>query len=359
MDSGEFQKLADAARKAVGAGPLDYCLGGAGDESTLRRNTGMLDRYAFVPRMLGAPVTPDLTVRVTGGTLSAPVLVSPMGLQSLYHPGGEVETARAAASLGLGHCLSTFSSMDAADVAAQAGDGLRWRQIYILRDHGLTHALVQEAEDHGYTALVCTVDVPTVGRRNRDRANGFDRFALAPPAIVKSPAFRKLSAEVPGSPQEVLDSVFPHPECTWDDVARLVSSTRLPVLVKGVLHPQDARLAVAAGASGVIVSNHGGRQLGRSISSIEALPGVRAELDDDIPVYVDSGIRGGEHAAVALALGARAVLVGRPVLLALAAEGHDGAVRVLREIVDELRLTMRLVGATTPDRLRQAALVSG
>ena len=366
MDSGEFQELVESARGVISSDAVDYCVGGAGDERTLRRNTAKLDRLAFVPRMLNAPTEPDLTVRATGGTLSAPVLVAPMGLQALYHPRGEAETARAAASLGLGHCLSTFSSADAhevADASTEAGGGLRWRQIYVLRDSGLTRSLVQEAEEYGYRALVCTVDVPAVGRRNRDRANGFDRFAAAPPAILKNPEFRRLASTVVGGPREALGHVFPNRQCGWDDIEEIAAATRLPVLVKGVLHPQDARRAISAGASGVVVSNHGGRQLGRSVSSVEALPGIRQALDElsgpegEVPVYLDSGVRGGEHAAVALSLGARAVLVGRPVLLALAVHGHDGVVRALRDMVDELRLTMALVGAATPGALRDVQVV--
>src|SRR5690606_14243312 len=152
----------------------------------------------------------------------------------------EAATAGAAAALGLGHCLSTFSSADAGEVAeasAEAGGGLRWRQIYVLRDRGLTRSLVEEAEEFGYRALVCTVDVPTVGRRNRDRANGFDRFAVAPPAILKNPEFLRVSSSVVGGPKDALDSVFPNRQCGWDDIEDIASSTSLPVLVKGVLDP--------------------------------------------------------------------------------------------------------------------------
>ncbi|WP_165975546.1 alpha-hydroxy acid oxidase [Actinomadura rubrisoli] len=353
MKGAGLEDLIRAARETAGAAAVDYCLGGAGDESTVGRNTAAIDRLVFVPRVLRAPGEPDLSVRVTGGELAAPLLVSPMGLQGLYHRGAEVETARAAASLGLGHCLSAFSSAGPAEVAAGAGPGLRWRQVYVLRDWELTRHLVEQAEEGGFRAVVCTVDVPVVGRRDRDRANGFDRFSVEPPAIVHSAAFKRLHRERGGDPRDVLDSVFPYPESTWDDVGRVIASTGLPVLVKGILHPDDARRAHELGAAGVIVSNHGGRQLDRCVSSIEALPAVHRAVGDVIPVYFDSGVRTGTHVALALALGARAVLVGRPLLLALAAGGEEQVAARLEDMVSDLGHTMRLVGAASPAGLRR------
>ena len=325
---------------------LDYCFGAAGDEATMARNEAMLDRSVLVPRVLaGGPADPAVTV--TGGSITAPVLVAPMGLQGLLDPRAETVAARAAAEAGLGFCLSTFSSASAAEVAATA-PGLRWRQVYLTREPDLTRYLVEEAEQLGFQAIVVTVDVPVVGRRNRDLANGLDRFTAAPPALVHSEPFRRLMAERGVEARDLLAEIFPNPSTTWADVAELSGRTRLPVLLKGILHPEDARRALEAGAAGIVVSTHGGRQFDRSISSVEALPAVVAAVGPDVPVYLDSGVRRPAHVAVALALGARAVLLGRPVLTALAGGRAEEVGALLRGFREELVHIMTLLGARRP-----------
>lgn len=342
-----------AAPPGVCPEALDYCLGGAGDEQTASRNVERLDRLLFVPRVLRDVSNVTTRASVTGGTISAPILVAPMGLQSLYHPAGEVETAAAAASAGLGHCLSTFCTSDPRAVVCGAGPGLRWRQLYVLRDWELTRELIAEAEELGFQAIVCTVDVPAVGQRRRDEDNRFDRFAAAPPALITNHRFTSMLAERGGTARDLLAEVFPNPAVTWDDVTAVLESTTLPVILKGILHPDDARKAVARGAAGIVVSNHGGRQLDRSVSSIEALPRICEVVGGRIPVYFDSGVRHGAHIAKALALGARAVLVGRPVLLALANGGRPRVIETLATLTGELVATMRLVGARTLADLAQ------
>jgi len=330
---------------------VDYCLGGAGDERTVVCNVERLDRLLFVPRVLRDVSEVDTGTCVAGGRISAPILVAPMGLQGLFHPEGELATAAAAAAAGLGHCLSTFCTSDPRAVTDGAGPGLRWRQVYVLRDWGLTRDLIAESEELGFQAIVCTVDVPIVGRRSRDENNGFDRFAAAPPALIRTRRFARLLAERGSTARELLAEVFPNPSFTWDDVATVVESTTLPVVVKGILHPDDACRAIAMGAAGVVVSNHGGRQLDRSISSIDALPCVHDAVAGRIPVYFDSGVRHGTHIAKALALGARAVLVGRPVLMALAEGGRQRVTEVLETLTGQLVETMQLVGARTAEDL--------
>lgn len=356
-DRGEPWWPSDPPRADVPRGALDYCFGAAGDERTMHRNVAALDRYSFIPRMLrGADVS--ARVRVSGGEIAAPILVAPMGLQALLHPDAEAATAAAAAQVGVGHCLSTFSSLSPAEVVGRAGPGLRWFQLYILTDPGLTAELLAEAVSLGFAAIVCTLDVPVVGRRTRDASNSFDRFAAAPPALVRTRRFTELVAAAGASPRAMLDQVFPNPACSWDDIAALIASTELPVLLKGILHPADALRAVQLGAAGIIVSNHGGRQLDRSVTSAEALPRVCDAVGDAVPVYLDSGVRDGRHVAVAIGLGARAVLVGRPVLAALAAGGQERVAVRLRALADQLIHVMRLVGAAAPAELGRAELMA-
>ncbi len=306
---------------------VDYCLGGAGDEQTVVCNVERLDRLLFVPRVLRDVSEVDTGTYVTGGRISAPILVAPMGLQGLFHTEGELATAAAAAAVGLGHCLSTFCTSDPRAVIDGAGPGLRWRQVYVLRDWGLTRDLIAEAEELGFQAIVCTVDVPIVGRRSRDENNGFDRFAAAPPALIRTRRFARLAAERGSTARELLAEVFPNPSFTWDDVATVVGSTTLPVVVKGILHPDDAR------------SHSDGSGWRRRLQPRRATarPLDKQHRCADI--------------AKALALGARAVLVGRPVLMALAEGGRQRVTEMLQTLIEQLVETMKLVGAGTAEDL--------
>ncbi|MGY3064070.1 isopentenyl diphosphate isomerase/L-lactate dehydrogenase-like FMN-dependent dehydrogenase [Streptomyces sp. TE3672] len=359
----------DEARRQLPAETFEYASGGAGDGATVRRNIARLDSLSLLPRMLRDVSRIDMGTDVVGGRLAAPFLVAPMGMQSIYHEGAESAAATAAAQLGLGFCLSTFASHSPKEVAGAAGRQVRWRQVYLMSDSGLTDALVEGAEDAGFDAVVCTVDVPVMGASRRDAGNVFDhssqelREAASQPAVADEPYFTGLLAErrreTPGaSAQEVIDTLFPNPAATWKELERLIARSRLPVIVKGVLHPEDATRAIEAGAAAVVVSNHGGYQHDRSVTSIDALPGVAGAVGGRVPVYFDSGIRRGSHAAVALARGASAVLVGRPVLWGLAAGGRDGVAAVLRDLVEDLHNTMAIVGAPTVADLAAAATVA-
>jgi 4-hydroxymandelate oxidase len=344
--------------KAVLPGPAyDYCAGGAGGEAGMTRNTARLADRTLVPRVFASAAEPDCSVEVPGGFLSAPILVAPMGLQALCHPEAEVATASAAADLGLGFVLSTFASRAIEEVAAQAPPGVRWQQVYLLRDQNITRSVVDRAHAAGCAALVVTADVPVVGRRHRDLAHRFDRFAAAPPALIEDPLFRQLvtrrrDGDAAMTARRVLDEIFPVPDLRWPDLERLVGWTDLPVLVKGILAAPDAVRAIDHGAAGIVVSTHGGRQSALYPAAIDALGPVVAAVGGRVPVYFDSGPRHGSHIAVALALGARAVLLGRPVLWGLAAGGRAGARRVLELLAGELRDTMRLTGAASLSDLR-------
>jgi isopentenyl diphosphate isomerase/L-lactate dehydrogenase-like FMN-dependent dehydrogenase len=349
-----------AARQVMDAAAYDYCAGGAGDESTVRRNVTMLDSVVVTPRVLcGTAAPPSLTTTVLGQPLTAPVFVSPMGLQALCSPEGEVATATAAADAGVGFCLSAFGSRTPEETAA-VGSGVRWFQLYVLRDWEITLNLIRRAEAAGFCALVVTVDVPVVGRRPRNERNGFDRFTVAPPAVLKDPVLLAKSSGHSGSgaspaPLELLHQIFPNPACTWDDLRAVVEATSLPVIAKGALHPDDVMSALDAGAQAVIVSNHGGR----SVSSVEALSRIRRSCPDAM-LFLDSGIRRGSHIAAALALGATSAFVGRPVLWGLAAGRTAGARQVLEQLRDELRHVMAVVGAPTVEALgRMEVILAG
>jgi isopentenyl diphosphate isomerase/L-lactate dehydrogenase-like FMN-dependent dehydrogenase len=281
---------------------------------------------------------------ILGTELEMPILVAPVAFQQLAHRDGEAGMARAAAAAGTVICLSSLTSTRPAEVAAAAPQGKRWMQVYLFRDRGITRGMVEEAAEAGYGALLLTVDAPYAGRRERDLRTGFQVPAeIRAPAIEAAVGHRSLTtAEVFG----LID-----PSITWDDLERLCAEFDLPVLVKGLITGEDAALAIERGAAGVVVSNHGGRQLDNTPATIDALPEVVEAVGGQVPVLIDGGIRRGTDVAVALGLGAEAVLVGRPALWGLAWDGEAGARRALELLAEELRLALALLGAPEPSAL--------
>jgi isopentenyl diphosphate isomerase/L-lactate dehydrogenase-like FMN-dependent dehydrogenase len=273
-----------------------------------------------------------------------PILVAPVAFQLLAHPDGEAGMARAAAAAGTVICLSSLTSTRPAEVAAAAPEGKRWMQVYLFRDRGVTRSLVEEAAEAGYEALLLTVDAPYAGRRERDLRTGFQV-----PAEVRAPAIEAAVGHRSLTTAEFFALV--DPSITWEDLERLCNEFDLPVLVKGLITGEDAALAVEHDAAGVVVSNHGGRQLDSVPATIDALPEVVEAVAGRIPVLIDGGIRRGIDVAVALALGAEAVLVGRPATWGLAWAGEAGARRALELLAEELRLTLALLGAPSPSAL--------
>ena len=318
------------ARERLDENAWEYFRGGAGDESTLRDNLAAFARWRLRPRVLVDVSVVDTSVTVLGATIGAPILVAPVALQQLAHPDGEAATARAAARAGTIMVLSTSATLRPGAVAEAAPRAPRWFQVYVFRDRGVTQSLIDEACAHGYSALVLTVDVPILGRREGAVRIGFnipDEFEVA------GDIFGDIDASV-----------------SWRDLEWLAGHG-LPVVLKGVLTSEDARIAVDHGAAAVVVSNHGGRQLDGVPASIDALPQVVDAVDGRAEVLLDSGVRRGVDALRALALGARAVLVGRPVVYALAAGGEEGVVHVLQLLRDEVELGLRLLGCTSPTQV--------
>jgi len=402
--------LEEAARHKLGAAEFAYLAGGAGSESTLRANRAAFERRSFVPRMLAGVGPRDLTVSLLGRLLPAPLLLGPVGVLELAHPDADLAVARAAAEHAVPMVFSNQASVPMEDCAAVMGDSPRWFQLYYSTDEDLVDSFVDRAARCGAGALVVTLDTTILGWRPRDLDLGslpfaqgkglaqytsdpvfrrivLERVAAAAASIVTSPdpsassttrpkvtptAVRSLvsmSRHYPGRFRENIRSpepraavqtfleIYSRPSLSWSDLASLRDRTDLPIVLKGVLHPDDALRAVDHGVAAVIVSNHGGRQVDHSIAALDALPAV-VDAVPDLPVLMDSGIRSGADVAVALALGARAVLLGRAYAYGLAVAGRQGVSEVIANVIAELDLTLALVGLDHLAGLNREMLVS-
>ncbi len=339
----DFERL---AAERIEAGALGYFAGGAGDERTLRRNAEAYGEWELIPRVLVDVSAVDSSVELFGSELSMPLAQAPVAFQRLVHPDGEEAMARAAGAAGTAMCLSTIATATPASVAAAAPDTTKWFQLYVFSDRAVTEALLAEAVESGYEAIFLTVDAPFAGRRERDLRAGFEVDVDAPSVTAAIGSDRPVSVkEVFGLVDASLD---------WDDFASLAAGCELPIVVKGIMHPADAELAIEAGAAGVVVSNHGGRQLDGVPATIDALPAVAEAVDGRAPVLVDGGIRRGTDVLVALALGADAVLAGRPAVWGLAVDGEEGAREVLEILKAEIRLGLALLGCRTPADVTRA-----
>ncbi len=326
-------------------------LGGAGREETMAENLAAFRRWRIRPRMLTDISTPAPEARLFGLRAPAPVVLAPIGLQELYHPEAELASARAAAAAGLPFVQSCQASRSIEEVAAAAPEGGRLFQLYWSRERALTASLVARAEAAGHAAIVLTVDTKMLGWRERDLGLGHNPFlegkGLA--NLASDPVFRELAGPDAG-PARIVETflrVFGDPALAWEDLAWLRGLTRLPILVKGVQHPDDARRAIDCGVEGVVVSNHGGRQVDGGIASLEALPEIAAAAGGALEIGFDSGVRSGADAFKALALGADFVALGRPWIHGLAVGGEAGVRRVLENFLCELRLTLALSGCRT------------
>jgi isopentenyl diphosphate isomerase/L-lactate dehydrogenase-like FMN-dependent dehydrogenase len=344
----DWINVADAQREGeakLEQGPRGYFAGGAGDETTLRESVAAWGNWRLRPRVLNDVREVSTRAQVLGRPVEMPVLVAPVAYQRMAHPEAEGGMAAGAAAAGTAMCLSTLSTTRPAEVAAAAPEGRHWFQLYAFKDAGVTRSLMDEAIGAGFEAILVTADAPPGGNRERDRRN---RFTL--PRELGTPS---LTAATGGEKALTIEQTFAlmNHALTWEDVADLASECEVPVLVKGLVTAEDAELAVEHGAAGVVVSNHGGRQLDRCLPTAEALPEVADALEGRGTLLVDGGIRRGVDVAIALALGADAVLVGRPALWGLAAAGREGVATVLDLLRAELELTLGLCGCPAPDDL--------
>ncbi len=339
-------ELEERARDNVPQAAWDYYASGANAEVTLRENCDAFARRALHYRVLVDVSTRDLATQVLGHTISMPIVLAPTAFHKLAHPDGEIATVRAAGGAGTIMILSTLSNTAIEDVVA-AASGPVFFQLYVYRDRGATKALVERAEAAGAQALVLTVDAPLLGKRERDVRN---RFQLPDGLSIENMLPAGMADMPTGRQDSGLAAYFADlldPSLTWKDVAWLQSISKLPVVVKGVVRADDARRAVDSGAAGIVVSNHGGRQLDTSPATIDVVEDVVAAVDGRAEVLLDGGIRRGTDVVKALALGARAVLIGRPVLWGLGAAGQVGVTEALDVLRDELDLAMALCGCPT------------
>lgn len=399
----DFATLEERAHEEMSPRAWAYVAGGAGEGSTMAANRAAFERWRIVPRMAAGHPARDLSVELLGRTLPTPLLLAPIGAAALVRRDSDLHIGRAAAATGVPYILSNQGCSSMEEVAAVMGDSPRWFQLYWSTDEPLVDSLLRRAEASGAEAVVVTLDTTMLGWRPQDlnlgslpfsQGIGIAQYTSDPRFLeivqerladratsgtkedvkVTLGAIRSLlsiSREHPGGTRANLRSPIPraaveafldiysNPGLTWDTLATVRSRTRLPVLVKGVLHPDDARRAVEIGMDGVIVSNHGGRQVDGAVASLDALPGIRAAVGPDRPVLLDSGVRTGSDVVKAMALGATAVTLGRPYIYGLALAGADGVRDVIDNVVAELDLTLGLSGVGSVRDLPADLLVPG
>jgi lactate 2-monooxygenase len=352
------------AAEAMEPRAANYVFAGAGGHATMDANREAFRRRRIVPRMLRDVGERDLSTSLLGTSMPAPLLLAPIGVQKVVHEDGELATARAAAALGLPMVASTASAFTLEEIAEAGGEGPRWFQLYWPDDRRLVESFVGRAEAAGYGAIVVTVDTFIPGWKPRDLQQAWLPFleGTGNANFFRDPVFR---AGLERTPEEDIGAatghylgVYVNPSLTWEDLDWLRELTSLPIVVKGIQHPDDAREAARRGLDGIVVSNHGGRQVDGAIGSLDALPAIAAATGDDLAVLFDSGIRGGADMIKALALGADAVLLGRPYIWGLALEGQAGVETVLKMVLAEFDLTMALCGYTSPDQLGPDALAA-
>jgi 4-hydroxymandelate oxidase len=340
----DYEQLAEACTEP---GAWAYLTGGAASESTLRANRAAFRRWTFRPRVLVDVAETTTATTVLGTTVTLPVLLAPVAYVGLYHRDGELASARAAAAEGTVLCVSTMATRTHREIADAAPGVAQWAQLYVLRDEGATRAHLDEAVEAGCTAIVLTVDTPHLGRRERDLRAGFEVPSDLPLPYVRSSVGG-------GSANPLTQFGALSPSVTWRDLEWIAEATRLPLLVKGVVTREDALLAVEHGAAGIVVSNHGGRQLDGAPATLDALPEVVEAVDGRVEVLLDGGIRRGTDVVKALALGAKAVLAGRAPMFGLCVDGEAGVRSVLSLLRDEILLTLALLGCTSPDAVTRS-----
>lgn len=353
------------AREKLRKEAFDYIARGAGEEATMKANREAFNKWKIRPRVLQDVSKRDFSISLLGQKVQSPVLLAPIGVQRIAHPEGELASARVAAAMGIPFIVSSVSSYSMEEIAQQMGDQPRWFQLYCSLEESVTESLVKRADASGYSAIVITVDTPILGVRETDRVNAYSPLSEGNGSgnYITDPAFCKLLDKSPFDDREAAYlkqiEIIDRPSLNWEELRKIRSYSSLPILLKGILHPADAQLALDYGVDGIIVSNHGGRQLDHCIASLDALKEVSDVIKGRIPILLDSGIRRGTDILKALALGADAVLLGRPYIYGLATGGEEGVEQVIAELLHELDVSMALAGARTISELDGSILVGG
>lgn len=349
-----------SAKQKMEAHKFGHIRSGAGAEETLRRNRSAFSKWAILPRMLNDVSSVDTSINLFGRQYEHPFLLAPIGMQKLAHEEGDLASVRGAAKWNVPFIASTVSSYSLEDIAEAAGSNPRWFQLYWSNNEAISYSMLKRAEQAGYEAIVVTVDTVMLGWREEDLRNGFSplRAGVGKANYVNDPAFMASLSDKSddGIIQGILENVY-HPSFNWRKIEEIKRATKLPVLLKGILHPEDAILAMEAGIDGIIVSNHGGRQLDGVISSLDALPLIAEAVNGKIPLILDSGIRRGTDLVKALILGADAVLLGRPYIYGLAVGGQTGVEQVLGNFIEETRVSLALSGIAKVAELPSIKLV--
>lgn len=391
-----FQKLEQEARQKMSEQAFAYIAGGAGNESTMSGNLAAFEKWKIVPRMLRNVSERDTSIELFGQKLPTPFFLSPVGVLEMVHAEADLAVAKAASSLGMPFIFSNQASKPMEQCAAAMGDDPRWFQLYWSKSNELVQSFIQRAERCGCTALVVTLDTTMLGWRTRDldlaylpflEGKGIAQYTSDPvfQKLLDEPDdsepvkrkvtlqslqglitmtknypgnnfFKKLASGRPLKAVRKFVSIYSNPATTWDDLTWLRQQTKLPILLKGILHPEDARKAMNAGMNGIIVSNHGGRQVDGSIATLDALPKIVDVVQNKIPVLLDSGIRGGADVFKALALGAKAVCIGRPYVYGLTIAGEEGLRNVMQNLMADFELTMGLAGCKNITEINREAL---
>jgi lactate 2-monooxygenase len=391
-----FQKLEQEARQKMSEQAFAYIAGGAGNESTMSGNLAAFEKWKIVPRMLRNVSERDTSIELFGQKLPTPFFLSPVGVLEMVHAEADLAVAKAASSLGMPFIFSNQASKPMEQCAAAMGDDPRWFQLYWSKSNELVQSFIQRAERCGCSALVVTLDTTMLGWRTRDldlaylpflEGKGIAQYTSDPvfQKLLDEPDdsepvkrkvtlqslqglitmtknypgnnfFKKLASGRPLKAVRKFVSIYSNPATTWDDLTWLRQQTKLPILLKGILHPDDARKAMDAGMNGIIVSNHGGRQVDGSIATLDTLPKIVEVVQDKIPVLLDSGIRGGADVFKALALGAKAVCVGRPYVYGLTIAGEEGVRNVMQNLMADFELTMGLAGCKNITEINREAL---
>ncbi len=356
------EELEQSAREAMEERAANYVFAGAGSERTMRANREAFGRHSIVPRMLRDVATRDLSTELLGTPMPAPLLLAPIGVQKVLHEDGELATARAAAAVGVPMIASTNSHFTLEEIAEAGGEAPRWFQLYWPNDRDLAESFVKRAEAASYAAIVLTVDTFIPGWKPRDLQQAWLPFlnGMGVANYFQDPVFRAALEKAPEEDQGAATGHFlgvqANPSLSWDDLEWLREVTSLPIAIKGIQHVDDAREAVARGIDGIVVSNHGGRQVDGAVASLDALGPIAEAVGGELAILFDSGIRSGADVLKALALGANAVCLGRPYVWGLALGGQAGVETVLKMVLAELDLTMALCGYTRPDQLGPGAL---